>query len=114
MAFSPDLDDAVSRVRFGVGDIAATELFGDAIYEALLLAASNNEVAATRSAAAALAARYANEPTSISSDGSSLSWGERIAQWNKIALGQVGTTAPAATTAEAAASSDGADHEAVW
>lgn len=52
-----------------------------------------DEAAATRAIAAALAAKYAQKPTQITDSGSGLTWGERIAQWNRIALGQAGKRA---------------------
>jgi hypothetical protein len=95
--YNADRSDAVSRVRAGVGDITAPGLMPDATYTAALAEQQDNEAAAIRQMAALLAARYATEPDSISSDGSSLSWRERIEQWNKIALGAAGTTQPVAS-----------------
>lgn len=108
MAFSPDLDDPVSRVRFAVGDTSEPAILagGEATYEALLLTAGADlsilmpaqlapEAAATKAAAAALAAWAGTQPDRLTSaDGESLSWSGRIAQWNKIALGTAGATTP--------------------
>lgn len=93
-SYSTDLDDAVSRVRYAVGDISSPGIQPDAVYEALLTAAGDDETSAIRAAAAGLAAWAATQPSSLSSDGSSLTWAERIKQWNAIALGEVGQTQP--------------------
>jgi hypothetical protein len=95
-SYSPDLDEPVSRVRYAVGDISAPGIQPDAVYEALLAAAGDDEATAIRTAAAGLAAWAATQPSSLSSDGSSLSWAERIKQWNAIALGEAGSTQPTA------------------
>lgn len=87
MPYNPQLLTALDRVRFALGDIATTELFPDATYTALLAAYNNNEVLAIQAGARALAAYYATQPTQVASNGSSLTWGERIKQWNTIALG---------------------------
>lgn len=92
-SYSVDLDDAVSRVRFAVGDIASPGLLPDETYEALLAVNVNSESKAIRQSAAALAARYATQPSSVSSNGSSVTWGERIAQWRLIASGKGGGVA---------------------
>jgi hypothetical protein len=116
-SFSPDLDDAVSRVRLAVGDITAPGIFQDAIYVALLTAAENDEAAATRAAAAALAAWAAKEPDRISEAGTTFSWAGRIAQWTKIALGQAGSAAPvveSASTASAPPTSAAVSTQAAW
>lgn len=99
MAYSTDLADPISRVRFLVGDVLAVTLLPDATYAAVLLRATTgtppitDEAAAGRDIARALAARYAIEPDSISDDGTSARWGERVKQWNLIALGQAGGAA---------------------
>lgn len=91
--FSPILDDAISRCRFAVGDSAAAELLPDATYSAVLTAQQDDEPATIRAVAAALAARYAIEPDSISSDGDRISWSERVAHWTRIATGAAGGAA---------------------
>lgn len=114
MPFSPVLDDPISRVRFGVGDISATPLFADAIYTALLAAADNDEAAATRSAAAALAAYYATQPSTLAADGTTLTWGQRISQWNAIAQGTAGGSIPAAEPTTPAPPSGATCHAVEW
>ena len=96
MAFDPTLADPTSRLRFDLGDTATVALLPDATYTAVLARhtagdpAVTDEQKATRDLARALAARYAIEPDSISADGSKLTWGERVAQWNLIAQGLQG------------------------
>ena len=87
MAFNPALLTALDRIRLALGDIGTPELFADATYTALLVANANNEALAIRASAAALAAYYATQPSSLASDGSSITWGSRITQWNRIAAG---------------------------
>lgn len=99
MAYDPNLADPISRVRYAVGDSAATPLFPDATYTALLVSADGHEPTAIRAAAAGLAAFYATQPSTLTSDGSTLTWGERISQWNDIATGAAGFTQPLASTA---------------
>jgi hypothetical protein len=102
MAFSADLDDAVSRVRFALGDSADPPQLpgGETAYEALLAAAGYDltrpgtvvqaaELIAVRPAASALAAHYASQPDSISDGGSSLSWRARVSHLTAIADGTI-------------------------
>ena len=101
MAFTyhEDLTDARSRVRSDVGDIAAPGLLPDATYDAVLAAQTSgdppvaNEAAATREIARKLATWAATQPDSISASGKSLSWKDRVAQWNRIADGDAGGAA---------------------
>lgn len=89
MPYAPALTDPISRLRFAVGDTAATELLPDATYSALLTQTGNSELRAARAAAAHLAARYAQQPASLSSAGKAINWPERVAQWNRIAAGEI-------------------------
>jgi hypothetical protein len=97
--FHDTLGDARSRIRFAVGDFAAPGLFADALYDAILAQSTTgdppvvDEEAATRAIARGLAARFATQPTSISSNGKSLNWAERVAQWNRTANGEAGGAA---------------------
>lgn len=52
-----------------------------------------DEAAATRAIAGALAALYAQQPTSISDSGSSIAWAERVNHWRQIAQGKAGGAA---------------------
>ena len=88
MPYSPALDSPVSRVRFAVGDVATVELLPDATYTALLTQLVT-EIKAAQAAAAFLAVKYAQDPSSLSSSGKSLAWSERVAQWNRIAGGEI-------------------------
>lgn len=88
--YNDNRSDALSRVRAGVGDIVSPGLLPDATYTAVLVEQADNEAAAIRALAAALAARYAIEPDSISDDGTTLTWRERVDQWNLIATGDAG------------------------
>jgi hypothetical protein len=89
MPYVAALTDAISRIRFAVGDTAAAELLPDATYSALLSQTGTSELRAARAAAAHLAVRYAQQPASLASAGKSLSWPERVAQWNRIAAGEI-------------------------
>ncbi len=93
MAFNPSLSTARDRVRLAVGDTGSTPLMpgGETTYDALIAAASS-EAAAVTASARALAAYYATQPDSISSSGESLSWRERVSQWNRIGAGGGGVT----------------------
>lgn len=99
MAYDPDQGDAVSRVRFLVGDVTDPSLMpgGESVYEALLASYSDDEADAARAAARGLAAYYATQPDSVSSAGESVSWRSRVDQWNRIALGGAGGAASASS-----------------
>lgn len=49
-----------------------------------------DEAAATRAIAGALAALYAQKPTHLTDDGTTITWGERVAHWRLIAQGKAG------------------------
>ncbi len=95
MAFDPNLADAISRVRFLVGDMADPTLMpgGEGVYTALLQANGTDEALTAQAAARGLASYYATQPDSVSSSGESVSWSSRIAQWNRVALGTAGGAA---------------------
>lgn len=102
--YSHDLDDPVSRVRFGVGDKVAPGYLPDETYEALLAQAGATEETARRAAAAALAAEYAAKPSDVSlPNGLRTAWAERVAQWNRIATGEAGSTEAASPSSTARA-----------
>lgn len=90
MAFVFDPDDAVSRLRVNVGYYDSGLPFDDGFFESMLSLATD-EASATRLIAASLAAYYAQQPSSVSSNGSSVSWTERVKQWNLIAAGSLDT-----------------------
>lgn len=97
MPFDPALSDAISRIRFALGDTGTASLLvpgGETTYTALLAQNANDEGATMRQAAAALATYYATEPNRISDLGSSISWDERVAQWNRIATGAIDPLPP--------------------
>jgi hypothetical protein len=100
MAFDPNLADPVSRIRFALGDTGTTVLLpgGETTYTALLAQLGGNERATMRHAAAALATYYATKPNRISDLGSSLSWDERVDQWNRIARGEIDPLPPSDAT----------------
>lgn len=87
MPFVFDADDAVSRIRAFVGWYDTTLPHDDAFFESMLTLAGDDVTVATRMSAAALAAFYANQPSQVSSNGSGVTWAERIKQWNLIANG---------------------------
>lgn len=88
MAYDAALADSISRIRFALGDAAEIELFPDATYSALMTLNGGSEEATIRQAAAALAVQFAQQPDHISDLGSSLSWTDRVDQWNRIASGR--------------------------
>lgn len=87
MAFVFDPDDSVSRVRVNVGWYDTALPHDDSFFESMLTLAGDDIATATRMSAAALAAYYANQPSQVSSNGSGVTWSERIKQWNLIAAG---------------------------
>ncbi|HEU4327377.1 MAG TPA: hypothetical protein VFS21_29840 [Roseiflexaceae bacterium] len=101
MAFDPALGDPISEMRFAVGDTQAVELLPDTTYQAVLDRSQQagqpepDVAAATRTIAAALAARYAIEPDSISDDGTTITWRKRVDHWTLIAQGKAGGTSAA-------------------
>jgi len=103
--YDPTLADATSRIRFRLGDITAPGLVPDETFGALLLAFADDEVKVRREIAAYLAAKYAQEPDSISDDGSAIKWGKRVDQWNLIAQGKDGGAVDASTAANGSSTS---------
>lgn len=49
-----------------------------------------DEAAATRAIAGALAALYAQKPTTLTDDGTTITWAERVNHWRQIAQGKAG------------------------
>lgn len=92
MSFDPALADAVSRVRFLVGDITADWLEDDT-YTALLAAANGDEGVAAAQAAGALLIR---EPVKESDNGTSADRSNLMARWQAIVAQQTQITAQAA------------------
>lgn len=89
--YTGNLDTALDRVRFGVGDVVSPGLLADATYTALLAQDGATEASSVQAAAAALAAAYAAKPTDISlPSGLRIAWSKRIDQWNRIASGSAG------------------------
>lgn len=87
--YDPDQFDAVSRVRFIVADTdTAAPLLDDAVYDAALRLASNDEAAVARAVAHHLATKIAQEPDKVAD----IAWTQRIAQWRLIAQGSAGVT----------------------
>lgn len=99
MPYSAALTDAVSRVRYGVGDVTDPSIMpgGETVYAALLTAYGDDEAQVIRAAARGLAAYYATQPDSLGSSGESISWRSRVDQWNRIAAGAAGTAGAAAS-----------------
>ena len=85
-SFDPTLINPIDRIRIALGDTVTPGLLPDETYLSYL-ATYGTEQQATVYGARALAAYYATQPTSLSSDGSSISWGQRIQQWNAISAG---------------------------
>lgn len=92
MAYDPTLATAIDRVRFAVGDTAATPLLPDATYTALI--ATYGESGAAGQAAGALAVLFAQKPGSVTlPNGLSVSWASRVSAWQRIASGAAGVGA---------------------
>lgn len=87
---APDLTTPLGRVRFALGDHGDTSLLvgGDTQYTALLTLSGGNEEAAFRTAALGLATYYASKVSQLSSQGDSLTWANRVKQWNDQARGK--------------------------
>lgn len=98
MAFDPALGDTISRIRFALGDTGTTSLLvpgGETTYAALLTESGGDATAAMRSAAGALATYYAAQPDRLTDVlGESIAWTERVAQWNRIASGDINPLPP--------------------
>lgn len=78
------LPTAKDRMRFALGDTnVAAPLEQDETYAAAL--AQNGEKLGQAVMAEALAARYAQRPDSLSSDGDSITWRERVKTWLALA-----------------------------
>ena len=86
MNYDPGLADALSRVRFMVGDInPLVDLLPDETYTALLVTSAGDEQLAGRAAARALIARYSQEPSRISVNGIvTVDWGDRFRLWREL------------------------------
>lgn len=98
MAFIPALTDPISRIRFALGDTGDPPLLpgGETAYASLLALNNNDERTTMRQAAGALASFYASQPGTVTlANGLSVTWRERIAQWNLIAEGEINTLPPA-------------------
>lgn len=94
--FDRELSDPLSRMRHTVGDFNIDDpLRDDSTYEAYLLlwnvsltatAQGVGELKATRDMLRALAAEFAQDPTSVRlPDGTSVTWADRIKTWVSLA-----------------------------
>ena len=84
MSYDPTLPTDKDYVRFVLGDTDTTaELLPDAQILAVLSTTSRNGTVALL--AQGLAARYAQQPTSVSVSGKSVAWAERVAYWRDLA-----------------------------
>jgi len=82
--YAATLATARDRVRHAVGDTdAANPLRQDETIDALL--ALHGEDGATAALAEALAAQFAQEPSSFGSDGITVSWADRVKTWTALA-----------------------------
>lgn len=84
--YDPTLADAISRMRFALGDTnTAVALLPDATYTAVLAAQGGDEQAAAVALARSLIAREAQAPTRIvAPDGQSVEFGKRLAGWQAL------------------------------
>lgn len=85
--YDETLPTAKDRMRLLLGDTdvlpVENALLSDETYGALL--AQHPEAEATARAAEGLALRYAQEPDSVSIDGDSYSWRDRVKSWMELA-----------------------------
>lgn len=81
MSFEADLSDAVSRVRFIVGDFGDVERLEDETYTAAIAAASGDESAAAAAIAGAL---LTTQPVRISDQGTTIDDSALHARWRII------------------------------
>lgn len=79
MSYTDTLPTDKDYVRFVLGDTGTTELLSDA--QILAELARNTRNGTIAFLAQGLAARYAQMPTSVSSNGKSVSWAERVKYW---------------------------------
>ena len=97
MTYAPTLLTAHDRVRLALGDTdTVIPLLPDATVDAAIL--RHGEAAAVAVLAEGLAARFAQEPDSITLSGLSIRWGERVKSWlalasrSRVAVGAVGVS----------------------
>lgn len=85
--FDPTLTSDLDWMRDALGDTdTSAALYEDEAYTAYLDAADDNWRLGAAAMARRLASRYANRPTSLTSDdGSGIRWGDRVANWLKTA-----------------------------
>jgi hypothetical protein len=83
VSYDPSLPTARDRVRFTVGDTASPELRPDTEYDALI--AQYDERTATLKMAESLASQYAQDPSSISVGGLSVSFSDLVKNWQQLA-----------------------------
>lgn len=83
MSYDPGLPTARDRIRFTVGDTGSPELRPDTEYDALL--SQNDERTATLRMAESLASQYAQDPSSISVAGMTISFSSLVSNWQQLA-----------------------------
>lgn len=81
--YNPELVTPLDRMRFTLGDIYVPELRPNESYAALLLTYS--EPVATMLMAESLASEYAQNPSSVSVGGVSVSYASLVSNWQAIA-----------------------------
>jgi len=92
--FDNTLATPLDRVRRNVGDTnTALPLREDEEILAVLTMYGGDEAAATAAVASGLAVEYAQRPDSISDDGTTITWRERVKAWVGIAESNLSTSA---------------------
>lgn len=89
MSYDPSHPTDKDRARYALGDTsndAATELLTDDTIEAEL--ADKGYAGGVAFLAGGLATRFAQQPSSVTDAGTSVTWGERVSAWQKLAAGQ--------------------------
>jgi len=103
-AFDPTLATAADRLRRGLGDTVAPGLRSDEEYEATLIRYPD-EALALAVMAEGLAVEYAQRPDSISDDGTTITWRERVKTWLALAKSARSLTVTTMTTMTSLATS---------
>lgn len=91
--FDPALGNAISRVRFNLGDTSvANAMLQDETINYFLVSQSMSEGDATAALARGLLVQYGAQPTSVRlPDGTSADFSERVKQWQAV-VAQYDTT----------------------
>lgn len=96
-SFDPTLATAADRLRRGLGDTVAPGLRSNEEYAATLVRYPD-EALALAVMAEGLAVEYAQQPDSISDEGTTITWRERVRTWLALAKSARSLTVTTTTT----------------